>query len=160
MRKVIRLLAVTTLALTLALPFTAYAGTWQQDTAGWRVQSDNGTYLTNQWYQSPESKLWYYIGENGYMLTNTYTPDGYFVNADGVWVQSVPQESVQSEPVVNEPQVQSTQPEVQPTQSNNNGEIDTSGWDLGGGSVKEKPLDEEQNLTPGEIADIESVDFN
>lgn len=107
MRKVIRLLAVTTLALTLALPITSYAGTWRQDTAGWRVQSDDGVYLTNQWYQSPESKLWYYIGENGYMLTNTYTPDGYFVNADGVWVQSVPQEPIQE-----------SQPVEQPTQSN------------------------------------------
>lgn len=97
MKKVIKVLATTTLSLTLALPITTYASQWTQDKQGWKVQSDDGVYLTNQWYQSPESKLWYYIGENGYMLTNTYTPDGYFVNADGVWVHSAPQEPIQSE---------------------------------------------------------------
>ena len=33
------------------------------------------------------SSLWYYMGADGYMLTDTTTPDGYYVNADGVWVQ-------------------------------------------------------------------------
>ncbi|MCD7990908.1 MAG: hypothetical protein LUK37_03610, partial [Clostridia bacterium] len=76
MRKASKLFAVTTLAFTLALPFTAYAGTWQQDSTGWKVQNDDGTYLANQWYQNTDGK-WYYMGADGYMLTSTTTPDGY-----------------------------------------------------------------------------------
>ena len=30
---------------------------------------------------------WYYLGPDGVMLTNTTTPDGYRVGADGVWIQ-------------------------------------------------------------------------
>lgn len=61
--------------------------TWVSDDRGWRVQNADGTYLTNQWYCSPTSGLWYYMGSDSYMLTSTTTPDGYTVNADGVWVQ-------------------------------------------------------------------------
>ena len=89
MRKAFKILTITTLALTLALPFTAYAGTWQQDSTGWKVQSDGGTYLTSQWYQSPESGLFYYMGADGYMMVNAITPDGYQVDANGVWNPSV-----------------------------------------------------------------------
>ena len=95
MKKTARALA--TLILSLALPFTAYAGTWQQDSTGWKVQSDDGSYLTNQWYQNTDGK-WYYLGADGYMLTSTTTPDGYQVDNNGVWIQP-------------------TQSEVQPTQS-------------------------------------------
>lgn len=71
-------------------PAASQAGTapaWKQDGKGWWIENPDGSYLTNQWYQSPESGLWYYMGSDGYMLTNTTTPDGYVVNADGVWVQ-------------------------------------------------------------------------
>lgn len=60
---------------------------WRSDSIGWWVELSDGSYLTNAWYQSPASGLWYYMGDNGYMLTNTTTPDGCIVNADGVWVQ-------------------------------------------------------------------------
>ena len=30
---------------------------------------------------------WYYLGTNGAMYANTWTPDGYYVNGSGVWVQ-------------------------------------------------------------------------
>ena len=58
-----------------------------EDNKGWWIENPDGSYLMNQWYQSPESGLWYYMGADGYMLTNTTTPDGCMVNADGVWVQ-------------------------------------------------------------------------
>lgn len=60
---------------------------WKQDAMGWRVENPDGSYLISTWYQSPASGLWYYMGADGYMLTNTITPDGYAVNADGVWIQ-------------------------------------------------------------------------
>lgn len=60
---------------------------WKQDVKGWWLERPDGSYLISEWYQSPESGLWYYMGEDGYMLTNTVTPDGCKVNADGVWVE-------------------------------------------------------------------------
>ena len=59
--------------------------TWVSDASGWRVQNADGSYLMSQWFQY--NNQWYYLGANGYMLTNTTTPDGYPVNADGVWIQ-------------------------------------------------------------------------
>ena len=29
---------------------------------------------------------YYYCGSDGAMLVNTYTPDGFYVDANGVWV--------------------------------------------------------------------------
>lgn len=88
MRKVKTALFTVLLTLSLALPMTVYAGTWVQTPNGWQVQSDDGNYLINQWYQSPESGLWYYIGADGYMLHDTTTPDGYQVGSDGAWIQT------------------------------------------------------------------------
>lgn len=75
--------------------------TWVQDEKGWRVQYSDGTCLTSNWYQSPASNRWYYMGADGYMLTNTTTPDGYYVNADGAWVVDgvVQTKVVKTEPV-------------------------------------------------------------
>ena len=60
---------------------------WKSNSKGWWVDKKSGGYLTNAWFQSPVSGLWYYMGADGYMLTNTTTPDGYKVNASGVWVK-------------------------------------------------------------------------
>lgn len=60
---------------------------WKQDQKGWWLEKPDGTYLTDAWYRSPESGLWYYMGSDGYMLTNTTTPDNFKVDANGVWVQ-------------------------------------------------------------------------
>ena len=37
------------------------------------------------WKQVDEK--WYYFNENSLMVTDQTTPDGYYVNADGVWIQ-------------------------------------------------------------------------
>ena len=97
MRKAFKILAVTTLALTLALPFTAYASQWIQDSTGWKVRQDDETYLTNQWYQNTDGK-WYYIGADGYMMVNATTPDGYQVDANGVWIQPTQSQEQQLAP--------------------------------------------------------------
>jgi len=60
---------------------------WKQNHIGWWVQCSDGSYLQNQWYKDTNSGLWYYMGADGYMLTNCNTPDGCYVNADGVWVE-------------------------------------------------------------------------
>ncbi|WP_320972467.1 hypothetical protein [Enterocloster bolteae] len=145
MRKAFKILAVTTLALTLTLPFTAYAGTWQQDSTGWKVLQDNGTYLTNAWYQS-ESGLFYYIGADGYMMVNAITPDGYQVGEDGAWIQP-----------------QATQPEVQPTQpqqSETHYEAGTTMKDANGNEVHKGKLSDSQSLSPEENAAINEIQFN
>ncbi|MFQ9704823.1 MAG: hypothetical protein ACLR0U_28375 [Enterocloster clostridioformis] len=48
------------------------AGFWASNDKGWWIQYNDGSYLTNAWYQSPASGLWYYMGADGYMLTDTY----------------------------------------------------------------------------------------
>ena len=75
---------------------------WKQDNAGWWYQNADGSYPTNTWKEI--SGAWYYfegngymaankwignyyVGSNGAMLTNTTTPDGYQVGADGALVQ-------------------------------------------------------------------------
>lgn len=60
---------------------------WAQNEKGWWVEYPDGSYLTNQWYQSPVSGLWYYMGADGYMMTNSQTPDGYLVDGNGVWIR-------------------------------------------------------------------------
>lgn len=64
---------------------TQDTGDWASNETGWWIQFSDGSYLTNSWWQSPYSGLWYYMGADGYMVTNT-TIDGYTINADGVWV--------------------------------------------------------------------------
>ena len=123
MRRIYRTLAVLSLTVSLAtIPMTAYASQWQQDSTGWKVQADDGTYLMNQWYQNTDGK-WYYIGADGYMLVNAITPDGYQVGADGVWIQPVQSKPVESKPA---PQPEINNPVQQP-EVNNNTNTDTTG---------------------------------
>lgn len=65
---------------------TVPTASWAQDSKGWWIQNADGSYLTNAWYQNTDG-IWYYMGADGYMLTNTTTPDGYKVGADGAWIQ-------------------------------------------------------------------------
>lgn len=64
---------------------TALAGEWKQDQTGWWYQNDEGGYAKSGW-KTIDGKS-YYFNENGYMLANTTTPDGYLVGVDGAWVQ-------------------------------------------------------------------------
>lgn len=65
---------------------TADNGDWASNSTGWWIQYKDGSYLTNGWWQSPTSGLWYYMGADGYMVTDTVI-DGCTINSDGVWVQ-------------------------------------------------------------------------
>lgn len=65
-------------------PSGAMATGWKYVGGQWYYLTGSGAMATNRWVQT--GGLWYYVGSDGAMLTNTTTPDGYYVNADGVWV--------------------------------------------------------------------------
>lgn len=79
------------IAMAISMSMTAFAGQWQQDTAGWWYQNDDGSYFNNgwQWIDSDGDGLaeCYYFDTNGYMLANTTTPDGNQVNENGAWTE-------------------------------------------------------------------------
>lgn len=58
---------------------------WQQVNGSWYYLRSSGRLAKSYWVNSGGN--YYYVGENGVMLTNTTTPDGFWVNADGVWNQ-------------------------------------------------------------------------
>lgn len=81
------------------------SGAWLLDSVGWwycnadrTYTRNNWQYINNKWYFFNENGymvtgwvlwkgLWYYMGADGAMYTNRMTPDNYYVNGDGVWVQ-------------------------------------------------------------------------
>ena len=76
--KAIRLMAATAL-ITALFSLTAFAG-WEYIYGDWYYYDDYyGYYLSNQWYGN------YYLGSDGVMLTNAWTPDGFYVGSDGEW---------------------------------------------------------------------------
>lgn len=74
---------------TLLSSAPAFAGQWQQDNVGWWYLNDNNTYPVNGWKTIGEAM--YYFNNNGYLLTNTITPDGYTVDENGAWIANIPQ---------------------------------------------------------------------
>lgn len=81
------LIGVVSICLVLGMSFTSLAGQWVQDTNGWWYQEYDGSYPSNTWKEI-EGKQ-YYFGSDGYMLSNTTTPDGYKVGADGSNPQTI-----------------------------------------------------------------------
>lgn len=75
---------------TLISTAPAMAGQWKtgagNNASRWWYANDDGSYAANGWHQI--NNVWYYFDNSGWMLANTTTPDGYFVNADGAWVQN------------------------------------------------------------------------
>ena len=63
---------------------TGYIPGWLQDGASWKYVRKNGYYAANQWIQDTDGK-WYYFDMAAVMLADTTTPDGYYVDASGVW---------------------------------------------------------------------------
>lgn len=80
------------------------AGTWENDSLGFRYRNSDQTYTISNWQQIDGSwyffdengyrktgwallnAKWYYFDENGAMLANTVTPDGRQVGADGALI--------------------------------------------------------------------------
>ncbi|CEY28293.1 TPA: N-acetylmuramoyl-L-alanine amidase family protein [Streptococcus pneumoniae] len=55
---------------------------WVKDSGSWYYLKDSGAMATG-WVK--DSGSWYYLASSGKMLHNTYTPDGYYVDASGAW---------------------------------------------------------------------------
>lgn len=66
-----------------------FAGQLGQNEKGFYYIQDDGTLAVSKWVEADfvgEGKNSnYYFDENGIMLVNTTTPDGYFVGVDGKW---------------------------------------------------------------------------
>lgn len=86
--KKLRIVAAT-LGFAGALSMAAYAGTWAKNAQGWWYNNGDGTWPVNTWQwidgNGDGVAECYYFDPSGYCLTNTRTPDGYTVNADGAW---------------------------------------------------------------------------
>ena len=55
---------------------------WVKDSGSWYYLKDSGAMATG-WVK--DNGKWYYLASSGSMLRNTYTPDGYYVDASGAW---------------------------------------------------------------------------
>lgn len=79
---------------------------WIQNDKGWKFGNADGDYTANGWkninglwycfdsegymatgWVMDQARGYYYYlsQDDGYMLTDTWTPDGWYVNADGIW---------------------------------------------------------------------------
>lgn len=57
---------------------------WHKDTTGWQYVHDDLTISKAKWEYI--GGAYYCFDENGYLYVSTYTPDGYWVNENGEWV--------------------------------------------------------------------------
>ena len=57
---------------------------WLDAPEGWKYFRGNGAMAKSAWIEWKGE--YYYVASDGVMLTDAYTPDGYYVNKDGVWV--------------------------------------------------------------------------
>lgn len=81
------------MAMSLLLSMTALAGEWKKGAAPnesrWWYESDDGTFPSNGWLWLDRNQdgieECYAFDENGWMYSDTTTPDGYTVNRDGAW---------------------------------------------------------------------------
>ena len=82
-------LIAAALAATMAFSTAAYAGEWEIISG--RKYFNTGydwNYNGWMWLIKPGSPCYCYYFENGFALTNTRTPDGYYVDSEGVWVEN------------------------------------------------------------------------
>ena len=83
-----------TVVMSLLMSFTAFAGVWKNgaepNQARWWYDNEDGTYASNGWQwidgNQDGTAECYYFDNDGWMVSDGATPDGYQVNADGAWV--------------------------------------------------------------------------
>ncbi len=105
MKKIV--VTMLTIVVMITSSINTYAGEWKKDNIGWWYENDNGSYPTNswQWIDGNNDGIAesYYFDGDGYLLTNTITPDGFQVNENGIWIING---LIQSKPVETESDVQ------------------------------------------------------
>ena len=93
MKKLVTLVMVA--CLMVANCITAFAGEWKKDTeyGGYFCwyQRDAGSYPVGCW-ENIDGK-YYYFDFMGYLETDCITADGYHVDENGAWIESIPQMS-------------------------------------------------------------------
>ena len=57
---------------------------WHLVDGHWRHFADDGTMEVSRWIET--GGYWYYVDANGALFTDGVTPDGYTVDANGVWI--------------------------------------------------------------------------
>jgi len=73
--------------------YTYYFDTLGEAKQGWLIYEGEYYYFDEEfhmvkgdWVRTPKDE-WYYMTDDGSMLRNAYTPDGYYVNENGQWLQ-------------------------------------------------------------------------
>lgn len=56
---------------------------WELNGTDWYLIMPSGQRVVNEW--AIMNDTWYYFGTDGKMYSNTYTPDGYWVDSNGAW---------------------------------------------------------------------------
>lgn len=65
-------------------------GSWEQQGSVWKFKCSDRSYLSNAWLESlTEPGAFYYVDNNGNMIVNATTPDGYQVDVNGLWRSGV-----------------------------------------------------------------------
>lgn len=59
---------------------------WVQINGRWQYNDSLGVPIKSQWFFDRNLQKWYYLGYDGFMLTNTIV-GGYRVGADGAWIK-------------------------------------------------------------------------
>lgn len=103
-KKVLCSVSVAAVSALLAVPVMAADAQWKKNDKGWWYEEADGSYPTNQWrfinnkwYYFDNigymlENRWvgnYYVGADGAMLVSTSTPDGYYVDSTGKWVEGI-----------------------------------------------------------------------
>lgn len=82
--------------LCLLTSFPSYAGVWKNEVGAtqtqWWYDNQDGTFAQNGWYwidgNQDSTAECYYFDEQGWLVTDGITPDGWQVNRDGAWTEN------------------------------------------------------------------------
>jgi len=104
-KKLMCSVSAVAVSVFLVIPvMAANEAQWKRNDKGWWYEEANGTYPTNAWKLIKDKwyyfdgvgymveNRWignYYLGADGAMLVSTSTPDGYYVDATGKWIEGV-----------------------------------------------------------------------
>lgn len=93
-KSVLKKVTALSMALCLMVPITAWAGEWKthpEYETLWTYQRDDGSYAVECW-ETIEGKS-YHFDSIGILDTDCITEDGYHVDENGAWIESIPQMS-------------------------------------------------------------------